>query len=677
MAITINGTYTYTKPLDTVYVDSEGNVIDPDVPSARGTIQLPEVTVVTPDLKEFVGRYNIASNDALRVTGLRPYNTHLIKQVEEGAAKYAAWAKENPGLETIGLITGAAPLAVAATPAIVGGGELAYPILTNPYVDKGIASAFAGHGLNHWINEGINGYGDAFMTALELTPLGRVAKPIWNTSKETFDVGKKYATDYYRGYKNVRDSQRYMRNITGDSNIPNRFSVFGDHYVPAFLFKKRTPQITAENAASITPEQWTAAQDAAIARGDMTEAQRLSDLHASVNGYNPSLSLYHGSPETFNEFEAIPNFGGYVDYHSHFSTNPTTASKFGDVRQFYTNVKAPLRVTDQGVVWDPLNLARELGVQPKGGKHPLEPYWREFRNKGRSMYKEANRKFMEEELGGDAYIYDNVVEGGGDSYAIPTSRQVKLADAVTYDPVTGKRIPLGERHNFSKNDVMYYESPNKKALKGVNYIEQTPSATSLDAEQQLAQRLESYTPRVGENGLVKYKPLNSSDAINIPEEAIEKQIQRFVDSGMTREDAIEYLREQFGYGAMTQNGKTFLLPEKYMITNPEYMKAHDAIHRVLRFDDSFNIPGAEGLNPNEAVAMISGEIKPALGVQANEPLTEELLNKWLKTTDNRITGRYGFSSKIKDKKKFLEWVNKVAPVMLPWFLGGIYGKQEY
>jgi len=33
--------------------------------------------------------------------------------------------------------------------------------------------------------------------------------------------------------------------------------------------KVTTPQITTENAANITPEQWTAAQDAAIARGDM------------------------------------------------------------------------------------------------------------------------------------------------------------------------------------------------------------------------------------------------------------------------------------------------------------------------------------------------------------------------------------------------------------------------
>lgn len=224
---------------------------------------------------------------------------------------------------------------------------------------------------------------------------------------------------------------------------------YGDIYVPG------KNNIISFNLGKTTPEQWTAAQDAAIARGDMDEAQRLRDLHASVNGYNSSLSLYHGSPKNFNEFKAVPNFEGYRDYLSHFSVNPDISSKFGDVRRFYTNVKNPLRVADQGAIWNPSNLANELGIQPKYVKDPLEPYWREFQNiKGRDMYKEANRKFMENELKGDAYVYDNVVEGGGDSYAIPTSRQVKLADAVTYDN-NGIRIPLGKRDNFNINDIRY------------------------------------------------------------------------------------------------------------------------------------------------------------------------------------------------------------------------------
>jgi hypothetical protein len=67
--------------------------------------------------------------------------------------------------------------------------------------------------------------------------------------------------------------------------------------------KYDTPQITAENAARMTPEQWTAAQDAAIAKGDMAEAQRLRDLHFKVGAPNSAavgedgfpLSLFHGT----------------------------------------------------------------------------------------------------------------------------------------------------------------------------------------------------------------------------------------------------------------------------------------------------------------------------------------------------------------------------------------------
>lgn len=69
--------------------------------------------------------------------------------------------------------------AIAASALLPVAGEAAYPILANPYVDASITSAFAGHGLNHAINEGIDGWGDAAMTALEVTPLGRLAKPMY------------------------------------------------------------------------------------------------------------------------------------------------------------------------------------------------------------------------------------------------------------------------------------------------------------------------------------------------------------------------------------------------------------------------------------------------------------------------------------------------------------------
>lgn len=73
--------------------------------------------------------------------------------------------------------------AIAAAPFLAWAGEAAYPYvsaaLANPYVDAGIKSAFAGHGINHSINENVDGLGDAAMTAMELAPLGQLARPLY------------------------------------------------------------------------------------------------------------------------------------------------------------------------------------------------------------------------------------------------------------------------------------------------------------------------------------------------------------------------------------------------------------------------------------------------------------------------------------------------------------------
>ena len=106
----------------------------------------------------------------------------------------------------------------------------------------------------------------------------------------------------------------------GSTIVPTKnFSYWQKH--PIIGWRKhsfgnvKTPTITVDNAASITPEQWTAAQDAAIARGDMAEAQRLRDLHFKVNAPNTvalvngqPLQLYHGTDATFNAFD-ISKYG--------------------------------------------------------------------------------------------------------------------------------------------------------------------------------------------------------------------------------------------------------------------------------------------------------------------------------------------------------------------------------
>ena len=87
-------------------------------------------------------------------------------------------------------------------------------------------------------------------------------------------------------------------------------------------------QIIEENAANITPKQWTAAQDAAIARGDMAEAQRLRDLHFKVSAPNTKVkeAVFNGSLSDKPFYEFNTNFrnaywGGRDDY--------TTGAWFG------------------------------------------------------------------------------------------------------------------------------------------------------------------------------------------------------------------------------------------------------------------------------------------------------------------------------------------------------------
>ena len=129
--------------------------------------------------------------EMLREIGNGKYSTYDDKHVFDVLGAEAAkkqreqWIKNGGNasdfdkvmLGTLGL--GLAPIALPEIAAGVG------TALANPYVDAGLTSYFGAHGLNHAINEGIDGWGDAAMTALELTPLGRLARPMWNAAKST------------------------------------------------------------------------------------------------------------------------------------------------------------------------------------------------------------------------------------------------------------------------------------------------------------------------------------------------------------------------------------------------------------------------------------------------------------------------------------------------------------
>ena len=211
----------------------------------------------------------------------------------------------------------------------------------------------------------------------------------------------------------------------------------------------RTPQITPENATSIIPEQWTAAQDAAIARGDMAEAKRLRDLHFKASAPNTKITegVYHGSrrKKDFNSFDL--KYFGYTDGgtggYGHYFGPLNHAVAYTNPRKFYLNVENPYT-----------------------GKHTQffnrDSYFRDNELFGRIpsredaiRYKEGFEKYKNEFAGKDGVIDNDPIWGNlGPVYTVPKGNQIKLADTVTYDD-KGVRIPLGLRDNFKINDIRY------------------------------------------------------------------------------------------------------------------------------------------------------------------------------------------------------------------------------
>lgn len=293
----------------------------------------------------------------------------------------------------------------------------AVPLLGNVYGNAAVNSAFAAHGLNHAINEDVDGFGDAVLTGLEIAPLGQLARPLY----------------------------------TGVLKSGIR------QYNPRHVIK----QITAENAASMTPEQWTAAQDAAIARGDMAEAQRLRGLHGAVNDYHSGF--YHETKEPFVKFNR-PGKNSTGDLLSPFGvfTKRTNKSIGLGEYQMPLNVryKNPLHVKDKRELFEmlPKDLQKEINTLYRYQFHNTDQsLW----NKRAFSAKQKIGKFLSDN-NYDALIIDKDWAGTGlveserwtDATIVPSPGRIKSADAITFDD-NGVRIPLGKRDNFNINDIRY------------------------------------------------------------------------------------------------------------------------------------------------------------------------------------------------------------------------------
>lgn len=86
------------------------------------------------------------------------------------------------------------------------------PVIGSKIGGAAINSAFGAHGLNHAINEGIDGIGDAVTTGLELIPLSQLAKPAIGV------VGRAVE----RGMNSVKNRLPWTYNIPENPNMAYR-----------------------------------------------------------------------------------------------------------------------------------------------------------------------------------------------------------------------------------------------------------------------------------------------------------------------------------------------------------------------------------------------------------------------------------------------------------------------
>jgi hypothetical protein len=100
-----------------------------------------------------------------------------------------------------------------------------------PWIDAGLTSYFGAHGLNHAINEGVNGWGDAAMTALEITPLGRLIKPIYKGIVQPVNTANKTLINNSKITETERLSKQLNEHVQGDEAV-KMFKEYGGEPIP-------------------------------------------------------------------------------------------------------------------------------------------------------------------------------------------------------------------------------------------------------------------------------------------------------------------------------------------------------------------------------------------------------------------------------------------------------------
>lgn len=224
---------------------------------------------------------------------------------------------------------------------------------------------------------------------------------------------------------------------------------------------------------AISPEDWTSAQDAAVAQGDMNQAQLLRDLHRLAYSNSVEVGetgmpriLYHQTNGPFNIFRR-PGKHSNTDVLTPYGVFTKRTAKdigLGDYQMpLYVDVRNPWRVANKKELLErlPSPMRKDIedffsdaqSVKTEGDYNNMVKRASNIKTRFTNLLKDSGYDGLriEEDWAGTGLKYN---PRNTDATIALRPGQVKSSKAVTYDD-NDVRIPLGERDNRDINDIRY------------------------------------------------------------------------------------------------------------------------------------------------------------------------------------------------------------------------------
>lgn len=198
---------------------------------------------------------------------------------------------------------------------------------------------------------------------------------------------------------------------------------------------------------------------------------------------NPeSIRLYHATTKEFDRFNTTHDLG------YHLGTKETAQSRLDDLVELYEQPKERGRIIAADVViQNPLRLRDAGSWQPEGIAYELEnaglikeseiPDWAAL------SYKEIRKRIQD--YGYDGIVYDNTMEGGGDSYIAFEADQIKIRG--THGQTALPELPTVYKENL----IRYSRTPSpqiESTLPPVRSADDLFRASVSEAKAELAER---------------------------------------------------------------------------------------------------------------------------------------------------------------------------------------------